>query len=245
MTETPKSVLEHIEWLKVLLAVTAAMTLASIYALWTPDEGNRLGALIIDAIPSAIVILLAIPVFYWVFYRWGLSPPQPTSMDPEELAVISWTAFVAALEKVKSSILRNPRFTPDVVVSIGRSGAIAGAFLAGNLGSLRHLGIDRIHTYEQGNRSTELWPRCERFEHLLNNKDVLVVMAECVTGGTLQLARDELLKVKGIGAVRTAAAFRSDYALYSPDYVGDRYNGQPLVFRQATWRRDSMTPPRA
>ncbi|MFH1893057.1 MAG: hypothetical protein ABIK83_10310 [Candidatus Zixiibacteriota bacterium] len=155
--------------------------------------------------------------------------------------VISWTEFSSAVTKMQNAVSLDKDFKPDVVIGVGRSGAIAGALLAGNLGELRHIGIDRIHTYVERQRKTEIVPSCSSLSDFLKGKNVLLVMSECVTGGTLERARDALVTgASGIGAIRTGAVYRLGSSLFVPDYVGGQYTGKKFIFRTKAWVRSSM-----
>ena len=66
-----------IEWLKMLVALVAAVLLVVVYVLVPVDEQTpRWLQLIIATIPSALVVLIAIPVVYILLYRRGLTFKQ-------------------------------------------------------------------------------------------------------------------------------------------------------------------------
>jgi len=62
---------------KAVLSILATLTsgvLALVYWLAPVDAtSHRLHVLLIDCIPDAVVVLIAIPVVYWLFYRRGLT----------------------------------------------------------------------------------------------------------------------------------------------------------------------------
>lgn len=252
--------IDLVESLRVLLALAFLVILVLIYFMWNPDDTNRLGRLVVEAIPSAVVMLVAVAFVYYFFrrHRIRLGDELQNSLDTRDLAgrlaehlttleavppdVMSWASFLSALESLRSRILEDSRFKPEAVVSIGRSGAIAGALLAGNLGGLEHYGLDRLHTFRQGERTTTIVPNCEALRPRLEGRQTLVVMAECITGGTLKLARNELARVVGAGSLRTAAVLRSENAGFRPDYIGQTHEGKRLVFRSSWWKRHSIAP---
>jgi hypothetical protein len=57
-----------------VLATVVSAVLILVYWLAPPGEGShRLYVFLIDCIPDAVVVLVAIPIVYWLFYRRGLS----------------------------------------------------------------------------------------------------------------------------------------------------------------------------
>jgi nicotinamidase/pyrazinamidase len=72
-------------WLVALLSLLAAITLALVHILWTPADGNRLGQLLIQTIPSAIVVLLTLPVLYFVLLRHGIELLSGCAFDADEV----------------------------------------------------------------------------------------------------------------------------------------------------------------
>ena len=62
---------------KALLSIIATLTsgvLALVYWLAPVDAtSHRLHLLLIDCIPDAVIVLIAIPIVYWLFYRRGLT----------------------------------------------------------------------------------------------------------------------------------------------------------------------------
>ena len=78
----------QIEWLKVVLALVAAGALVLTYILLfgTSTPRNHLIDLIINTIPSAIVVLGTFVVLYFLLYRVGIPPTSNAMIDPQELA---------------------------------------------------------------------------------------------------------------------------------------------------------------
>ena len=79
-----QDLIDGIEWLKVVLAIVVIVPLSLLYVFWQPPQNNMLGQLVINSIPSAIVVLIAIPVVYFVFRGRRLDIAQ--GVDPENLA---------------------------------------------------------------------------------------------------------------------------------------------------------------
>lgn len=64
------------KYFEALLALLVIGILVLVYVFFKPVPGNRLGALVIEAIPSAIVVLIGIVGVYFFFYRQGLTASQ-------------------------------------------------------------------------------------------------------------------------------------------------------------------------
>ncbi|CAN2049440.1 hypothetical protein GMMP1_730030 [Candidatus Magnetomoraceae bacterium gMMP-1] len=60
---------QQIQWLIVCLAILTFALLTTIYLLWEPPKNSKLGDLIINFIPSALVALVAIPIVYFIFTK--------------------------------------------------------------------------------------------------------------------------------------------------------------------------------
>lgn len=54
-------------WLYTLLSIAVMCVLALVYIFWHPENDNYFGKLVINSIPSAIVVLIAIPIIYILF----------------------------------------------------------------------------------------------------------------------------------------------------------------------------------
>lgn len=65
--------LRQVQWLTTIMAILAAVLLCVLFTLWKPPETNRIGLLIIAAIPEAVVALIAIPIVYFIFTRRGIA----------------------------------------------------------------------------------------------------------------------------------------------------------------------------
>lgn len=78
---------DHIRWLTVILSVAGIVILILAYMLWTPDQANRFGRLVESAIPSAVVVLAAIPVVYFLFEIKGIQFNASTSHETDVIAI--------------------------------------------------------------------------------------------------------------------------------------------------------------
>jgi len=68
---------DSIEWLKVLLSLLAAALLAAVFLLVPADaQSARWLQLVMATIPSALVVLVAIPIIYFLLQRRGLTSAQ-------------------------------------------------------------------------------------------------------------------------------------------------------------------------
>lgn len=102
---SPDNHLRQIQWLTTLLASLAIVLVSVVYVFWKPPDDHRFAKLILDAIPSAIVALIAIPVVYFIFTRQGIATRR--QIDPEQ---------IAALVSQKLSALPQQRVTTSAPV---------------------------------------------------------------------------------------------------------------------------------
>lgn len=73
---------QQIRWLTVILAILALIVLALLHMYWQP--AGALGTLVRESIPSAVVVLVAIPVVYFLFDTHGIPVTGATSTDDTE-----------------------------------------------------------------------------------------------------------------------------------------------------------------
>lgn len=162
---------------------------------------------------------------------------------------MAWTTFGVLVGQLREKIASDSEFSPDIVVSVGRSGATVGSILAGNLGPLPHLGIDRINSWSREKtalkRDVEIVPDVSVLSSFLMDKSVLCVMSECDTGFTLEAATKELEDLPGIGTVRTAVLFRAASTHFVPDYFVEQDSGaRPrFPFKSSEWLSSSSKGP--
>lgn len=222
------------------LAVCLACILALLFLLWF---GRRLE----DGLSSAVRKVEATRGEVAVVHSAlkGLSAELLLGSSEQ----MAWTTFSALIDELQEKIASDSDFSPDIVVSVGRSGATVGSILAGNLGALVHIGIDRKNSWTRGKsgglkREVEIIPEVSLFASFLRGRSVLCVMSECDTGFTLEAATTELRKVPGIGVVRTAVLFRALNTHLVPDYFVREDTGARtrFPFKREEWLTTSKGP---
>ncbi|MBN1678671.1 MAG: hypothetical protein JW966_00170 [Anaerolineae bacterium] len=162
---------------------------------------------------------------------------------------MSWAHFWATTKTLQGRIQEDQSFKPDIILSVGRSGAIVGGILAGNMEGLPHIGIDRINDWSKESSESKplkkvtIFPSSRILSEVLQEKDVLCVMSECDTGRTLEALIPELRKIKGIGRVKTAVLYRYFQTFFEPDYVAVEDDGKrpDFPFRTSTWQGDNKS----
>lgn len=134
---------------------------------------------------------------------------------------LSWIEFWSKIQELIGEIEKDG-FDPDIVISIGRSGAVLGGIIASNLGSKHHIGIDRnilLRKCKDGSNRTDieidtsLIPNKEKFK----NKKLLIVMSECDTGLTLRVFYDYFMAIK-VKEVKTAVLFKRKNVHFGPHF---------------------------
>lgn len=150
---------------------------------------------------------------------------------------LSWLDFWSKTQELLSKI-EGSGYKPDIVISVGRSGAVVGGILATNLGSIRHVAIDRtvvVKHQDKGPGRTDIniddtmIPNVES----LNGKKILVVMSECETGMTLRQTYDFFQENVSEVTTKTAVLFRRENVHFLPDYfvISADENWLQLPFR--------------
>ena len=168
------------------------------------------------------------------------------------LKTFSWGDF----DKYSKTLVKNIQadgFYPEIIVTIGRGGAIVGSVISGNLHrknaeggedskNIPILGCDRIYEWQSGqrievaNKMVDLAP--------LNGKSVLLVAGDVLTGGTMKCFLTQLREVKP-AVVKTACLVKGVTATFSPDYVGKEIPGDfrmPWMYKGYGYIRDSRRP---
>lgn len=188
----------------------------------------------------------------WVGYGFALIGVIATVLKTIEVWInfqrITWSNVDKYSKRIIAQISKS-NFVPELVVTIGRGGAIVGSILSGNLptkGSLSHnipiLGTDRIYTWNSGERDEfkdnliDLTP--------LSGKRVLLVAGDVVTGETIKLYAHNLISV-GVIELRTACLVKSVGSAYKPDYYGKEITAKfkmPWMYKGYNYIRDSRKP---
>lgn len=126
---------------------------------------------------------------------------------PPGITSASWEDITSGVLKAVD-VVSNAWATVDIVVAVGRGGAICGAMLAGNLGHKPFYVLDRSYPMRLRFRETAV---IDHGDVGLKGKNVLVVFSEIQTGATLK----EVLKLIGSKKprdIRTLAFFKSHLA---------------------------------
>jgi len=135
---------------------------------------------------------------------------------------LGWDRFGSLVTSLAKKI--GSEFKADVVVGVGKSGAIPAAIIA------KMMGVAEFHSatvkfYDEGKPPERLAEKPEVVHHSVGNlkgKKVLVVDDFSRTGSTLNSVL-EVVKEKGADDVKTAVvALRKD-ARIEPDYYGVRF----------------------
>lgn len=120
-------------------------------------------------------------------------------------------------------------YTPDLVLGVGRGGAILAGMLAGNLGHLPLAVIDTVLDRSDGeSRASIRFPECCP---ALRDKSVLVVVGELYSGIDLRNGI-EFVRHRHPREIRTATLLTHPAAAVQPDFVGLETD-KPLT---APWR---------
>jgi len=134
-----------------------------------------------------------------------------------------------ALVKKLLQEMRRKSYTPDLVLGVGRGGAILAGMLAGNLGHLPLAVIDTVLDRSEGVSTAKV-----RFPEScppVKDKSVLVVVGELYSGEDLKQAV-EFVRRRRPREIKTATLLTHPAASIRPDFVGLE-SKQPLT---APWR---------
>ena len=166
------------------------------------------------------------------------------------LKVLSWKDVDKCSVKVIKKI-REDGLKPDVIVTIGRGGAIFGAILSGNASAHKDkhkktnipiLGVDRIYEWENNCRH-EIPNKMVSFEPLAGKK-VLLVAGDILSGGTMKFHFEQLENV-GVEEIRTACIVKGSSSTLHPDYFGREILADfrmPWMYKGYGYSRDSRKP---
>jgi len=139
-------------------------------------------------------------------------PTRPTGSQPEEFLETSWEMFGELCRALALRVAREYR--PEVVVGIGRTGAIPGAIVA----SILRVDFHAIKISRRDEHDTEL-ERPAVFSEVpleVQGRRVLIVDEISTSGDTLRLALAAIRDV-GPSEVRTATSFVRPQG-YRPDF---------------------------
>lgn len=162
---------------------------------------------------------------------------------------LSWDDMENQTKKLMKRIAKD-NYQPDIVVTIGRGGAVVGAIISGNLPApygkktrnISLLGVDRLYRWEDGNR-IEVENKLVDFRPLKDLK-VLLVAGDVLTGGTMRFFSSQIEAV-GVSELRTACLLKGLTGTFNPDYFGKEIPADfetPWMYRGYNYARDSRHP---
>ncbi len=168
------------------------------------------------------------------------------------LKTFNWKEFDRIAKRVIAKIAAD-KFYPDVIVTIGRGGAILGAVLSGNLPDVGHplktkkrnipiLGTDRLYKWEDGNR-IEIPNEMVSF-FPLRGKKVLIVAADVLSGGTMEFFAEQISVIQP-AVLRTACLVKGITSTFVPNYYGKEIPADfkmPWMYKGFGYSRDSRKP---
>ena len=126
----------------------------------------------------------------------------------------SWRSVRVAVQNlVKQMSIAG--FQPDLIIMYGRGGAIFGGLLAGNLGNLPVISIDREVIDNEGTTETNLIHTYSL--RSIEGKKVLLVTGEVATGVQLADAKKAVLKKKP-SELKTASYYVCETSSTFPDF---------------------------
>ena len=161
----------------------------------------------------------------------------------------SWSE-VDKYSKVLIKKMSKDFFVPDVIVGIGRGGAIVGSILSGNIvvptcnkeRNIPILGVDRLYEWQHGTR-VEIDNKMVDFSPLAEKK-VLLVAGDVLTGGTMKFYVQQLEQAK-VAELRTGCLVKGVAATFRPDYFGKEIPADfnmPWMYKGYGYSRDSRKP---
>jgi uncharacterized protein len=136
------------------------------------------------------------------------------------------------VEKLLKQMIRDidrSKFEPDLVIGIGRGGAIVAGMLAGNLGNIPLYVIDTFMAKQNGIKKAHL--RNTEGVPDIQDRSVLLVVGELYSGEDLKEGI-EFVERQGVKELRTASMLTHPTTSVQPDFYGLETN-VPLI---APWR---------
>ena len=197
---------------------------------------------------------IAMLIVTWLGYLFALIGFAATIYKSVEvwlnLKVLSWNDVDKYSRKVINEV-RASGFKPDVIVTIGRGGAVFGAVLSGNTSAHKEkhkqcniplLGADRMYKWEDNCR----WeiPNDMISFAALAGKKVLLVAGDVLSGGTMKFHFNQL-KEAGIEDIQTACLVKGVSSTLHPDYFGKEILADfrmPWMYKGYGYVRDSRRP---
>ncbi len=152
---------------------------------------------------------------------------------------LRWGFAQKAVEKIVRRMIGD-RFSPTLIVGIGRGGAIMGALISGELGHRPLIVIDRKYKWEEGRRITNM---VQRLRINFGLESVLLVSGEVHSGTTMRLYYD-YFKSLGAKEIRRATLFYETGATEPVEYIGLKSSRKTLRMPwmgSKSYRRDSRS----
>jgi len=197
-------------------------------------------------------IKIIVKIIEWVGYLFAVIGAGVTVYKGIQVWVnyqkITWGDVDKYTKKIIAQIVKD-RFTPDIIVTIGRGGAIIGSILSGNLpktNSLSYnipiLGTDRVYIWCDGQRN-EIENKMIDFRPL-ESKTILLVAGDVITGETMKFYANEINSV-GVKDLKAACLVKAVNSIFSPDYFGKEISAHfklPWMYKGYDYIRDSRKP---
>lgn len=141
---------------------------------------------------------------------------------------LTWRVTEAAMNDVLTQMNRH-NYRPDLIIGVGRGGAIVGGMLAGNLGHVPMCVIDTELDKTGGmSTATVRFPDCLPS---IAGQEVLVVVGELYSGEDLR-AGVNFIAGHGPAGLTTMSLFSHPASVVQPNYLG-KETKKPL---DAPWR---------
>lgn len=147
----------------------------------------------------------------------GVITIRNTMQNSDTPRRVSWRRVEWIAREIIDAIQKDD-FRPDVIVSVGRAGAILSGMLSGNIDGKKVplIGLDVGYDWQGPLRSDFIhWAK----ELDLNGTKVLIAVGEVHTGNTLRMTY-EAIQSYGPSEIKTAAFFRFRTTAFFPDYYG-------------------------
>lgn len=142
---------------------------------------------------------------------------------------VSWSEAFRVAEGVLTQIEQSG-WRPDIVVGIGRSGALWAGWMAGNLGSLPVAVVDKKYSFDAAGRGVVFPVGAEVVATVLSREDlkttgarklcVLVVEGATSNGSVLEEVRRQFSSTLEACEVRFAILYKNKVVTQHIDYVG-------------------------
>lgn len=158
------------------------------------------------------------------------------------IRVLEWKSLEKYTKKVIKSMAKE-NYEPDMIVGIGRGGAILASLLSGNMvrkntkKNITIYCIDRIYKWEDDHRTEVENPyiQYEIFEGL----HILLVAGDVVSGKTMTFYLEKL-KEHHITSIKTATIVKSVGATFIPNFVGKKITSKfKMPWMYKGYARDS------